>query len=94
MEQMTLTQAVNEISQALATLEVAKEDCKAVVDATFDAYSIIPEGLTEEGWKELKAARKTEKKNLVKLAKAMMKGEKDHAREEAENMTELIESLG
>jgi hypothetical protein len=94
MEQLTLAQAVNEISQALATLEVAKEDCKTVVDATFDAYSIIPENLTEEEWKKLKVDRKTEKKNIVKLAKAMMKGEKEAAKEEAENMASLIEELG
>jgi hypothetical protein len=93
MEQMTLTEAMNEMTQALATLEVAKEDCKTVIDATFDAYSIVPEGLTKAAAKELLASRKTEKKNLIKLAKAMMLGEKDKAREEAENMTVLIDSL-
>jgi 3-dehydroquinate dehydratase len=91
MEQMTLTQAVNEISQALATLEVAKEECKDVVEATLDAYFGDTPAVED---KKSKAARKTERKNIVKLARAMMKGEKDVAQEEAENMASLIEELG
>lgn len=91
MDQLTLTQAVNEISQAMATLEVAKEECKDVVEATLDAYFVDGTAPTD---KKGKAARKTERKNIVKLARAMMKGEKDVAQEEAENMASLIEELG
>jgi hypothetical protein len=95
MEQLTLTQAVNEISQALATLEVAKEECKDVIEATLDAYYIVPaENMSKEELNEVKAARKIEKKNILKLAKAMMQGAKEEAREEAENMASLIEELG
>lgn len=93
MDQMTLTQAVNEISQALATLEIAKEECKDVVEATLDAYfgEIQAEG--KEAFKEAKAARKIERKNIIKLAKAMSKGEKDEVRDEAENMQMLVDSI-
>ena len=104
MDQMTLTQAVNEISQALAELETAKEDCNDVVQASLDAHlGDAPEKPTRairkldpaamDEYKKTTRSRKTEAKNIVKLAKAMLKGEKDDALEEAENMTDLIESL-
>jgi len=94
METMSLEAAVNEISQAFATLEVAKEDCKDVVEATLDAYFGEIQAKDKKEYKEIKASRKTEAKNIVKLAKAMLKGEKDVAKEEADNMTSLIEELG
>ena len=90
MEQMTLEATINEIAAAYAALDVAKEDCKAVVDSALDAYF----GETEADDKKLKAARRTEAKNIKKLAKMMAKGAKDEAKEEAENMTDLIEALG
>jgi len=105
METMTLEAAVNEISQAFATLEVAKEDCNDVVQASLDAHlgdapqkpdkamRRLDPGAMDE-YKKATRSRKTEAKNIVKLAKAMLKGEKDVAREEADNMTSLIESLG
>ena len=93
MEQLTLTQAVNEISQALATLENAKEECKDVVEATLDAYYGEIKVTDKKAVKQAKAARKTERKNIVKLAKAMMKGEKDEVRDEAENLQTLIDSI-
>jgi len=94
METMTLEAAVNEISQAFATLEVAKEECKDVVEATLDAYFGEIPGTTVKEAKAIKASRKTEAKNIKKLAKAMLKGAKEEARDEADNMTSLIESLG
>jgi len=94
METMSLEAAVNEISQAFATLEVAKEDCNDVVEATLDAYFGEIQAKDKKEYKEIKASRKTEAKNIVKLAKAMLKGEKDVAKEEADNMTSLIEELG
>ena len=89
MERMTLSEAVNEISQAMAVLENAKSDCKEVIESTLDAY--FGEG---EDSKEAKAARRTEAKNIKKLAKAMLKGEKEAEKEAAENMQNLIEELG
>jgi len=105
METMSLEAAVNEISQALATLEVAKEECKDVVDASLDAHlGDVPEKPTRamrkldpsamDEYKKATRSRKTEAKNIVKLAKAMLKGAKEEAREEADNMTSLIEELG
>ena len=96
MEKLTIEQAINEISRAYAELENAKADCKDVVESALDAYFGEPsEGpMPKDEAKKLKASQKTEAKNIKKLAKAMAKGEKDVAREEAENMTELIESLG
>jgi hypothetical protein len=94
METMSLEAAVNEISQALATLEVAKEECKDVVEATLDAYFGEIQAKDKKEFKEIKASRKTEAKNIKKLAKAIIKGEKDVARGEADNMTSLIEELG
>jgi len=103
--EISLEQTVNEISQALAQLEVAKEDCNDVVQATLDAHlgdspekptramrKLDPAAMDE--YKKATRSRKTEAKNIVKLAKAMLKGEKDVAKEEADNMTSLIESLG
>lgn len=94
MEQMTLTQAVNEIGQAFATLEVAKEECKDVVEATIDAYFGEIKATDKKAFRAAKAARKTEAKNIKKIAKAMMRGEKEEAKVEAENMTDLIEAIG
>jgi len=94
MEMMTLEAAVNEISQAFATLEVSKDDCKDVVEATLDAYFGEIQAKDKKEYKAIKASQKTEAKNIKKLAKAMLKGEKDVAKEEADNMTSLIESLG
>lgn len=92
---LTLEAAVNEISAAYASLEVAKEEAKDVIDATLDAY--FGREITAPSkydLKKLKVIRKTEAKNIKKLAKALMKGEKDDAKDEAENMTGLIEALG
>ena len=50
------------------------------MEATLDAYFVEPDN----------PGGKLKRKNLVKLAKAMMKG----AKEEADNMAALIDSLG
>lgn len=94
MEKLTLTKAVNELAAAYAALEVAKEECKDVVDATLDAYFDEITVTDKNAVKLAKATRRTEARNIKKLAKAMMKGEKETAKEEAENMTGLIEELG
>ena len=95
METMTLEAAINEIAQALAQLEIAKEDCNDMVDATFDAYfGEIPDGTSKKEIRMIKAGRKTETKNIKKLAKAILKGAKQEAKEEADNMTELCDRLG
>ena len=95
MEKLTIEAAINEISQAYAQLDVAKEECKEVVEAALDAYHGEIENVqSKKHLKEIRAARKTEDKNIKKLAKAMMRGEKDAAQEEADNMTMLIETLG
>ena len=94
MENMTLEAAVNEISQALGQLDAAKEDCKDVIESTLDAYFGEIEATNKEAFKAAKASRKTEAKNIKKLAKAMLKGDKESAREEADNMTTLIDTLG
>jgi len=105
METMSLEAAVNEMSQPFATLEVAKEDCNDIVQASLDAHlgdapekptkamrKLDPAAMGE--YKKATRSRKTEAKNIKKLAKAMLKGSKEEAREEADNMTSLIESLG
>lgn len=95
MEQMTIEQTVNEVAQALAQLETAKKDCKDVIEAALDAYfGDMPENIPRDEAKKMRASRRTERKNIKKLAKAMMRGEKDVAREEAENMADLIDQLG
>jgi hypothetical protein len=94
MEQLSIEQALNEMAQAYATLENAKEDCKDVVGSALDAYfgEITP--TDKEDVRAAKAARKIEAGNMKKLAKAMAKGEKEGVKEEAENMASLIEELG
>lgn len=105
MEKLTIEATLNEISQAYATLEVAKEECTDVVKSALDAHlgdtpqkpdkvrRMLDPGAMDE-YKKAMRARKTEAKNIIKLAKAMMKGAKEVAKEEADNMTSLIESLG
>ena len=94
MEKLTIESTLNEISQAYATLEVAKEECADVVESALDAYFGEIETQDKKAVKAIKASRRTESKNIKKLAKAMLKGEKEVAKEEADNMTSLIESLG
>jgi len=95
METMTLEETVNQISHALAELEVAKEDCKAVIESALDAYFGEPANVqSKKEFKALKASQKTEARNIKKLAKAMMRGAKEEAKEEADNMQSLIETLG
>lgn len=94
MEQMNTEQALSELTQAYATLEVAKEEFNDVVESTLDAYFGEIQARDKKEFKAIKASRRTEAKNLKKLAKAMLKGEKEVAKEEADNMTSLIESLG
>jgi len=95
MEKLTLEQAVNEIAKAYAEFENAKSDRDDVIESALDSFfEDIPEGTPKKEIKAIKATRKTEIKNIKKLAKAMASGKKDEAKEEAEHMTELIETLG
>jgi excinuclease UvrABC helicase subunit UvrB len=90
MEQMTLEATINEIAAAYAALDNAKSDCKDVIESALDSYF----GSGEMDDKFDKARQRTEAKNIKKLAKMMAKGAKNEAKEEAENMTDLIEALG
>jgi hypothetical protein len=94
METMTLEAAVNEIAEAYANLDRAKQDCKDVIESSLDAYFGQFQASSENEYKEIKDNRKIEARNIKKLAKAMMKGAKQEAKEEADNMTELCERLG
>jgi len=96
MEKLSLEETINQISEALATLDVAKEDCKTVIDAALDAYhGEYPDGITgPEHFKKIKAERKVENRNIKKLAKAMMKGEKEGVAEETANMDDLLNAIG
>jgi hypothetical protein len=94
MEKLTIEDTLNELASAYASLEVAKEECKDVVESTLAAYFGEIETNDKKAAKAIKASRRTESKNIKKLAKAMLKGEKQVAKEEADNMTSLIESLG
>lgn len=94
MEKLTIEQAVNEISQAYANLEIAKEECKDVIESALDAYFGEIEVQDKAGRKAIKASQRTEARNIKKLAKAMLKGDKDSVKEEADNMADLIDTLG
>ena len=94
MEKLTLDECVNQITQAYATLDNAKADCNDVVQSALDAYFDDGEPANKDERKSMKAARKQETKNINKLAKAMMTGAKEEVREEADNMMDLIATLG
>jgi len=95
MEKLTLEDCVNQMSEAYATLDNAKSDCNDVLESALDAYfGDVPIGVSKKERKEILAARKTEIKNIKKLAKAMMIGSKDEVQEEADNMMDLIATLG
>jgi len=94
MEKLTLQETINQISQALAELESATSDCNDVVDSALDAYfGDVPSGVSKKERKEILAARKTEIKNIKKLAKAMMKGGKDDLVAETDNMKDLTDAI-
>jgi len=92
MEKLTLKETINQISQAFAALDAAKEDCKDVVESALSAY--LEEIPAEYRKTKIMAARKTEVKNIKKLAKAMMKGGKAGVAEETANMDELLNAIG
>jgi len=94
MEKLTLEDCVNQMSEAYATLDNAKSDCNDVLESALDAYfGDVPSGVSKKERKKILAARKTEIKNIKKLAKAMMKGGKDDLVAETDNMKDLTDAI-
>ena len=94
MEQMTLEATINEIAAAYAAFDNAKSDRDDVIKSVLKSHFGMTKVSSKEEGKKLLASQRTEAKNIKKLAKMMAKGAKDEAKEEAENMTDLIEALG
>lgn len=83
MEGITLQQTINEIAQACAVLDNAKSDFQDVTCAALDAFNEA-NGDT---------ITKADRKNIVKIAKAMSKGKKKDIDDEAASLEGLLEQL-
>lgn len=83
MEQMTKQEAMNQLVDAYKTLEVAKEDCKTVTDATVQAY--VEGDLT---------ATKADIKAMVAMAKKIAVQKHGEAKEDAAAMVALVKEIG
>ena len=83
MEGITLQQTINEISQACAVLDNAKADYQDVTCSALDAFN------EASGDKLTKADRK----NIIKIAKAMAKGKKKDIDDEAASLEGLLGQL-
>jgi len=82
MEKMTLKETINEIADAIFSLEKAKEEYTDRVESALDTYQ---EGLGEDN------GGKPERKNIIKFAKAKAGGKRRELEEEAANLAEIID---
>lgn len=74
-----LQNCVAEMAKAIRTLDIAKEDCKIVIDAAFDLY-------------EEKSGNAT-KKSLKKFAKAIAERKVTDMTDEIQELTMLLSSV-
>lgn len=78
-----VNEAILRMTEAYRTLEQAKSDCADVVAAELDNLVSVNPGVISG----------VEKKNLIKIAKAMAAGKQKTLKVEAESMADLTEHV-